>query len=230
MAAEKHNFFFGNLPDFEKEAEEAKRLANMPKSPSFSLDDMEAARKASHEEGRLHGFEQAKNSIEQQTEILVQSLTDRIHALEQAEIARHENAVMQSIAIATKALEKLLPTIIEQEQETLIKAALADFFKDHIAKSDLTLIVNPDMQTAMEKYAPSLHPDLKLKTDNTLTSAQARLEWQDGVFEFKPDTMIESILATFNSYHGTDIETLDDNAKNPHTVTKDDKETEPDHE
>lgn len=230
MSTHRNHFFFNSLPDFEKEAEEAKRIAKMPKAPSFSLDDMEAARKASHEDGRLLGLEQATNSIEQQTEILIQSLTDRIHDLKQAEIKRHQKAVAQSIEIAQKALEKLLPAMMAQEQETFIKLALTDFFKDHIAKSNLTLIVHPDMQESMEKYAPLLHADLKLATSGDLTPAQARLEWQDGVFEFKPDVMIESILGMFKQYNDTPVETLDDSVKNPHTITKDDNEMDSDHE
>jgi flagellar biosynthesis/type III secretory pathway protein FliH len=230
VGAHNKNIFFGNLPDFEKEAEEAKRLAKMPKQPSFSLQDMEDARKAAHEKGRLLGLEQAKNTIEQQTEILVQSLTIRIHELEEAEMDRNKAAISSSIAIATKALEKLIPAILEQEKENLIKQVLTDFFQDHIHKTDLILTVHPEMQGPMEKYCPLLHPNLKLEIDEGLSPVQARLEWQDGVFEFTPDTMMASILNILGQYGDDPVETLDDTAQNTHTKEIEVKETDNDHE
>jgi len=230
MSAQKPHFYFGNLPDFEKEAEEAKRMAKMPKAPSFSLDDMEQARKAAYEEGRLLGLEQAKNSIEQQTEILVQSLTDRIHALEQAEIARHDQSIDNSITIAAKAIEKLLPTLLLKEREALIYSALQDFFKDHIAKAALTLSVHPTMVEPMQKYLPILHPELSITDDNTLSDSQARLEWHDGVFTFKPDIMVEAILGTLRDYGAAAAEGLDDMARNTHNESEINKETDIDHE
>ena len=232
MNTKTNHFYFGNLPDFEKEAEEARRRAKMPKAPTFSLDDMEEARKAAHEEGRKKGLEQATNSIEQQTEILIQSLTERIHDLEKAESARHTDAVQNSILIATKALEKLLPTILMEEKETLIKHALNDFFSDHIAKSDLVLSVHSSMAGPMQKYAPLLHPDLKLETDDTLSTTSARLEWKDGVFEYKPEPMIDTIINALKDYAGVSTETLDEPAKNPHTdeVQEEEQRTDDNHE
>ena len=218
MSAQKRHVFFSNLPDFEKEAEEEKRLRNTPKAPTFSLDDMEQARQSSHEEGRLLGHEQAKNSIEQQTEILVRSLTDRIHALEINEEKRYEEAINNSLVVTLKALEKLLPTIINVHNDALLRKSLEDFFADHSTKATMTLYVHPAMKESVQKYAPMLSPKLHLDTDEKLSNHQSRLEWEDGVFEFKPDEMIDTILDIIKQYAGGGTESLDVAAKNPHTI------------
>jgi len=224
MSAKKRHVFFSGLPDFEKEAEEEKRLRKMPKAPTFSLDDMEQARKNAHEEGRLLGHEQAKNSIEQQTEILVRSLVDHIDSLEKNEDRRYHEAINNSLVVTLKALEKLLPTIINVHNDALLKKTLEDFFADHSTRATMTLYVHPEMKDAVAKYCTMLSPNLKLEIDNALSHHQSRLEWEDGVFEFKPDEMIDTVLNIIKQYTDDETESLDEGPKNPHTVTKEEQQ------
>ena len=216
MGKANNDIFFDNLPDFEREAEEEKRRAKLPKEPTFSLSDMEEARKASFDRGHAEGLQQAKDSIEQQTEILVQSLVDRIHDLENAEQKRYDKAIEDSISITKTAIEKLIPSIIETQQEELIQKALAEFFTDHTAKSQMALFVHPDMVKPIEKYAKMINNRLKVNSDNMLTLSQVRLEWEDGQFTFKPDNMMSEILGILGAYLGKTDDLLDEPSKTPH--------------
>lgn len=213
MAEKREHIFFNSLPDFEKEAEDHKRLAKMPKAPSFSLEDMEDARKASYDKGHADGLQNAKDSIEQQTEILVQSLTARIHDLEQAEKERHDHAINNAIAIAQKSIQNLLPALLDNNGKSLILSALQEFFSDNTPKSDLTLFVHADMVKPLEKHVTQLSSTLNMKSDDALSITQARLEWVDGTFEFKPDAMVNQILETVKQYSP-----LEDLAQNTHNI------------
>ena len=224
MAKAREHKFFNNLPDFEKEAEEEKRIRQMPKSPSFSLDDMEEARKASYDKGHAEGLQNAKDSIEQQTEILIQSLTNRIHDLEQGEDRRHDLAVTNAIAIAQKSIQHLLPDLIERSGQQLILESLQKFFSDNTPKSNLTLLVHPDMIDSIGKHAQNLSPSMTIKGDELLSTVQARLEWADGTYEFKPDIMVKDILAIVNQYLPKTDDLLDDLAQTTHNKDDNDEQ------
>lgn len=214
MSDNRKKFLF-DLHDFEKEAEEEKekRKNKAPPAPSFSLEDMEQARKDSFAKGKAEGMQLAKDSIEQQTELLVQSLADDVKRLETAESQRQQDYLDHSIAISYRALEKILGPLLNETQEDQIKTALQGFFSDTAIKTDMTLYVHSSMIKAIEPYAQSLGNKLHLAADDKLSPVQARVEWDTGAFEFKPDVLMEQILQTIKA-HVPDA--LDEGEKNPH--------------
>ena len=212
------NKFFFDLHDFEKEATEEKDKRNnkTPPPPSFSLEDMEEARAVAFEKGKAHGLDLAKDSIEQQTELMVQSLGVTIQKLEAAESARHTDFLNHSVAMTYKALEKMLPSILDNTKEDLMKASLAEFFTVNTVKSEMTLYVHSSMIPSIKKHASSLSNNLIVTSDDKLTTSQARIEWGDGAFEFKPDTLMEQILQTIKGRIVEDQQILDETQKKTH--------------
>lgn len=224
------HLFFNALPDFEKEAEAEMRRRNAPKAPSFSLEDMEEARKSSFAKGREEGLQIAKDAIEQRTEVLIHSLVDRINDLEKAEDLRHTNAIDNSIAIAFKAVTKLMPKILNDYKKPLILDALDNFFTDHINKHTLTLYTHPSMQDAVGRHVKNLSPSITIETDDTMTDDQVRLEWKDGSFEFKPDAMVDKIIAILKGHLHENSESLDESTKKTHNNEIDDNTKDSHHE
>ena len=217
MSDKRKQVFYNSLPDFDIQAEEEKRLRAEPKKPTFSLEDMEDARKSSYDKGHADGLQIAKDSIEQKTEILVQSIIDKVRDLEKEEKTREERSIENSIAIASKSLHRLLPAIISDQKKILIQNALTDFFKDHIHRHNLTLFTHPDMIKPVEKYIAMLSADVLLQPDEKLSPTQLKLSWVDGSFEFKPDQMVDDILKIIGDHVPEPSQTLDDSTKNTHT-------------
>lgn len=217
--SEKNNKFLFDLHDFEKEIDEEKesRKVKAPPPPSFSLEDMEAARHVAFEKGKDEGLELAKNSIEQQTELLIQNLAEQIQTLENAEAARQQAYLTHTVAMAYKSLEKILPQILDHTKEELIKTALTEFFNDNSMKGALKLYVHSSMIESVERYAQSLNSNLVLASDDKLSSSQARIEWDNGAFEFKPDQLMEQILQTIKRRADDNDQILDEAQKKPHT-------------
>ena len=212
--------FFFDLHDFEKEAEEEKekRKNKTPPAPSFSLEDMEEARKASFDKGKEHGLQLARDSIEQRTELMVQSLADHVQALERAEQKRTDDYLAHSVAMTYKALKRLLQPLLDQKKEELIKAALIEFFAETTRKADMTLFIHPSMTDAISRHAQNLSSALAIKADNAMDPSQVRVEWASGIFEFKPDRLMEQILQTLEGRVENADLTLDDPSKKPHTT------------
>jgi|GEM_PF-2666660 len=222
MTQENLNIFFSSLPDFETEAAEEKRLARLPKEPSFSLSDMEQARTDAQKKGYNDGLEAAKLTIEQRTELLVQSIVDDVSLFKGHDEERYDLFINQSIDVSFKTVKALVSPILNQEKETLIEASLRSFFEDHSTRATLTIYVHPDMKTPVEKYITMINPDLILKTDDTLDTTNCYIKWDDGEFRFEPDKMLQSILDIMQSYNNNadDVEPLDEASKKQHTDEK----------
>jgi flagellar biosynthesis/type III secretory pathway protein FliH len=216
MAQNLDNIFFNGLPDFETEAAEEKRRARMPKEPTFSLKDMEQARAEARQKGYDEGLEAAKLSIEQKTEILIQSVVEDIESMKGEEENRYNASIQNAVSMAYQSIEIIIAPLLDQEKENLIQSALHDFFADHISKSKLALYVHPDMKDPVSKYITMLNPDIELKTDQNMHDTNAKIEWVDGVFDFQPDKLVQNILSVISSYNDTNTDTLDDHEKTPH--------------
>ena len=223
MANVPNNPFFNNLPDFEQQAIEEKIRAHTPAAPTFSLEDMEIARTESYNKGHAEGLEQAKNSIEQKTEILVQSIVDNIQNFENNEIKRQADYINNAVNIAYKAAEKLLHTVLLDQKEALIKQALLDFMDEHTPKTELTLFVHPELEKSVSKYVTMLSPNISLKTDENFNNTQCRMEWVDGTFEFTPDTMVTNILNAINDKIIDDQAVVDETQKIDHNEEEEQK-------
>ena len=222
MTDKKKKFLF-DLHDFEREAEEAKekRKNKTPPAPTFSLDDMEAARTAAFEKGREKGLEQAKDSIEQQTELLVQSLGQTLADLQSAEQKRHDIYLNHAVSMTYKTVSKMLPLLLDETKDQLIKTALHEFFTETTLKNPLTLFIHPSMKAPLEKYIQTVNHDITIMDDETLNPTQTRVEWQNGAFEFKPDHLMERILQTIQGRliedaHDVSEQILDAPEKKPH--------------
>jgi flagellar biosynthesis/type III secretory pathway protein FliH len=219
------HLFFNALPDFEKEAEAEIRRRNAPKSPTFSLEDMDEARKSAFAKGREEGLQIAKDAIEQRTELLIHSLVDRVQDLEREQDMRHAESINNAITIAYKAIEKLIPTLLDRHKTDLILHALSDFFTTHINKNTLTLWVHPSNEQPVAKHINNLSSTILIETDDTMTDSQVRMEWTNGSFEFKPDTMMNKILDIIAGHLTDGSGGLDVSPKNPHNNDETDDNT-----
>lgn len=223
--------FLFDLHNFDEEAE-AERLRKNPPQPTFSLQDMEDARKAAFEKGREEGLRVAVDSIEQKTEILMQSVVQNIHDLERAEAQRSEMFVQNSIAIADKALQKLLPDIIRTHGNHMLFESLRLFFEDSRPKTSILLTVHPSMVEATQKQIDLLGITMTIKGDEKLSTTQAIMKWDDGHLNFSPEALSTSILGILKTYYSNTAEMLDDSEKTPHNEqdTPKDNIEDPSHE
>jgi flagellar biosynthesis/type III secretory pathway protein FliH len=220
--SQKNKFFF-DLHDFEKEAEEEKekRSNKSPPAPSFSLEDMEEARRVAHEKGKEEGLQLAKDSIEQTTELIVQSLEDSVHALTKAEAQRHQDYLAHTVAITFKTVKKILPSLLDESKEDIIVAALTGFFAESTMKGDISLQVHPSMTEAVEKHIQKLGNTIVIEGNDQLNPAQAKVEWKNGLYEFTPDKLMEQILQTIKCRLPETDPILDDPQKKPHNKETD---------
>lgn len=210
----KNKKYMFDLNNFDEDDDKEKKKA--PPAPTFSLEDMESARKQAHEKGKEEGARIAKESIEQRTEILVQSIAHNFTSLDAQEDQRNKRFVDDSVLMTYKALKACLPSIMKDAAETEIKKALEGFFAGAGRGQSYKLFVHSDMKAAIEKYADAMHANITIQTDDSLAVSGSRIEWASGVAEWAPDKTAEAIIEIMKPFIHEKSELLDDSTKKTH--------------
>lgn len=212
--------FLFDLNNFDEhfEAEKNKK----PPEPTFSLHDMEEARTAAFEKGKQEGAQIAKDSIEQRTEILAQSLAANINGLEQSEQKRREHYTQDMLSIVHKALKTMMPSLYKTAIAQEIEDFLRDFFRQTAPRSNFVLHVHPDMINQITPLAQKIHTDLVIAGDSALSPTTARIEWPYGCAQWNPDDMMHRILDIIAQQVSDPSLLLDESAKNQHTEANED--------
>jgi hypothetical protein len=227
MADNKKFLFDLNNFDIDLEAEKKKK----PKEPTFSLKDMEEARSAAFEKGKAEGIQIAKDSLEQRTEILVQSIAQNITVLEQAESQRQAAATQDALILVYKTLKSLIPSLWDIIAEDDIKRFLTDFFSKTVSKGEFQLFVNPSMTDAIKPHAQNILSTIIVSSDDTLALNAARIEWAKGHAAFTPEETAAKILKMIEDHITEKSELLDESQKKPHNEENiSDSEEAPHHE
>lgn len=216
--SDKNKKFLFDLNNFDTYFEEEQK--KKPVEPTFSLQDMEDARNAAFAKGKTEGAQIAKDSIEQRTEILVQSLISTISALEQKESTRNQKFEQDALVLAYKTLQTLIPALEDSIAIEDVKRFLSEFFLSAIPTSGFTLTVHSDMQDAITPHAQKLSSTISIETDDTLPPSSARIDWTQGHATWKPQIVTEKILSLISAHiddpNALKAESLDESTKKPH--------------
>lgn len=206
--------FLFDLNNFDIDFEEEKK--KKPKEPTFSLKDMEEARSAAFEKGKMEGEQVAKDSIEQRVEILVQSIAGNIATLETEEGKRHEKVTQDALVISYNTLKTLIPSLWDKIAEDDLKRFLSDFFSQSRAKSDFALFVHPSMVEAVTPYAQKIHSTIHVYGDEKLSPNASRIEWEQGGATFTPEQTADKIMNLIREQITDSSELLDESTKIQH--------------
>jgi len=207
-----HNF------DEDESMKDKEEKNTVPPPPTFSMEDMETARRQSFEQGKEEGIRVTKESIEQRVELLIQSLDQNFTALDAQEEIRNKKFVDDSVSVIYKALQVCLPALLAgAAAESEIKAALTAFFATSGNSSmQYRVFVNPAMCDNVTHYAKKLHANLSIEADENLSISESRIEWASGKAEWFPDKIAACILEIISPFIKERLEILDDSTKKPH--------------
>ena len=211
----KNKKFLFDLHHFDKESEEAKKK-KAPPAPSFSLQDMESARAEAFEKGKVEGTQQAKDSMTQRTEIVVQSIAGQLSVLDKQDHERIQHITDNSIVLIYKALAKAFPNLLTATSSDQIKLFLSDFFNETRVKSGFIVSVHPDMKDAISPYIEQFHQNITVQGDSSLTPNAAKIEWEKGTAHFDPDLLAQKLLDMIGENVTNKAELLDEPQKKPH--------------
>ncbi len=186
-----------------------------PPPPTFSEEELAAARQEAYDRGLEDGVRQGKDeafqSIDQEISQKISALSVQIQALNEAEEARRRLFEREAVALTLSVCEKLLPDFkkISQGRD------LEGFVLSKIAQEDepekLSIRIHPDQAKRLEEIINEKLPgvDLTVRSDPSMDIEDVVISWGDGgvqrkVAQVQAQIMqvLEDELARFDAAYG----------------------------
>lgn len=212
----KNKKYLFDLHNFDSDAEVNKKKGKEPPEPTFSIQDMDQARVDSYEKGKAEGLQAAKESIEQRTEVVIQSIASHLAQLEASEAIRQRAFEQDSLILIYKTLSKVFNPLFDESKSQLIENFLQSFFQNTQMRTGFVLTVHPDVEEAVKKHIQSLPIQIDLETNSNISPNAAQIDWKKGTALYNPEDMAQKLLGIIADKVEDKAELLDDEAKTPH--------------
>lgn len=223
--------FLFDINDFDEAA--LRRKETLARRPTFSQEEMEAARQTGVSQGRVEGLKEAMDSQESQIRDLCQQLVLAADRLTQGETDRMATFIDQAALIAVQGLSRTLPVLLDILAVDQIAAFVNKVLEDQTKGRTIAIRVAPDREAAikerLEAMAATLHRkiDWTITGDPTLSGLQCKIEWTGGGAEWNPQLVADGVLQAIMSHLPAHLqqsaviepasESVDETPQTPHT-------------
>lgn len=197
--------FLFDLNDFDEEAIAKELEEQEPELPSFSEEELEAAKAESYQKGRLAGIDEERQSILQKTHDLLTTLPAAFNDILSREQTRTEQFTDDAIAMTLDALEKSFPSIYDATHLTELKNALKEHITQNLRHGKLVIFVENEIAEDIEQHISSLQLEkaehqIQVRPSSDLPKGHAKIEWEHGGALWSPLEIQEIILQTFTEH------------------------------
>ncbi|NKB20152.1 MAG: hypothetical protein GKS01_06345 [Alphaproteobacteria bacterium] len=193
-----------------------------PVLPTFSEQELEAAKQAAREEGYQSGMADAQASIEQATAETFERTVDSFAAFTPTYASVVEKAQQDVTEIAEAVIRKVVEaTLLEGSLNTVI-AVISDLLPKLLEEPRLVIRLHPENLDALQQQMNELKGqsgysgDVILLAEADLAPSDCRIEWADGGAEREThnlwaeiDTALERYKSGIN-YPSSDPDTVED--------------------
>jgi len=201
MEQDKAKKFFFDINDFDEEAIARKRAALRNAPPTFSVEQMEAARKEAYDQGHKDGRAETLASIEKQTMDLVGQILAQIKHLEKSENARTALFSDQSALLASTIVARLFPVLTARFGQDEMAGFIEDAVRAGLRSGVVSVHIHPERLEAMtQKLAADINvkPYLDngkvvLVSDPAVAAQECQVTWPSGGAFWSPQAMMDEI-------------------------------------
>ena len=161
MSDNRKNKFLFDINNFDTPNEEEVQVIEEeievePPPPTFSEDELEAARSIAYTNGFNEGKNEEKQQREQQITDTLQKISEDFSSLYAAETYRERQYEEESLKLSLEILTQLSPILRETLGEKNLKAILKDEIVKQSNQSEIVIEVSPDSTTDIDKYIETL--------------------------------------------------------------------------
>jgi flagellar assembly protein FliH len=154
--------------------------------PSFSRDELEAARREGYEVGRKAALAEAMQSIEERAAAILKSLADGLEAL----LTGRERDTQETQRLSLEAMrviaQKAVPALCRKEPLVEIESLVTDCLREAFDEPRIVLRVADPLFDVVQRRLGALTTSagfagkVVLLADETLGPGDARVEWAEG--------------------------------------------------
>ena len=201
--------------DDEQEEEEEPEII----VPTFSEEQLQAAKEEAFTAGKEEGILEASTSVEQEIisslNMMDTKLTDIVHQQSEFNVELNSTAVL----VATGVARKCFPEYIKQSGTREIEGMIRELFPQIITEPRIVIHLNPeqttDIKEKFKKIADQKHYEGKLiiQEDTSVNPGECTVDWSHGRAERNLDDLWQQITSVVERTLGVniDIPELDEN-------------------
>jgi len=167
-------------PDADEEAEPEVVV------PTFSEEELKAAREDSFAAGKAEGFNEAAAATEQQIAALLEKLSQQFDGLFKAQEAADAAILENAISVACAIARKVFPALNERGALTEIEQIAVMAMAKILEEPEVIIIVNPEIEAALNERLGTLvaqagyKGEVKIIADEGIVPGDCRIEWNGG--------------------------------------------------
>lgn len=171
-----------DMHNFDEEVYVDPNQEEEPPAPTFSEEELAAAKAEAFAQGKQEGITESKASIEQKISQLLENLTTQYRPFYDAENAREKIYEIESVKLCYAVCKKLFPLYEKKHGQEELKAAISQVLTKHQGQNKISITVNPDAQSAIEEHLNTISQDVEFEVnaDPELDFMSCKLKWKDG--------------------------------------------------
>lgn len=168
--------------------------------PTFSEEELEAARQEGYEQGKTDGIAQEKGSREQQVAALLGQVRQSFHTLVTSESYREQQYEEESLRLMHAALKALFPALNArlglQEMETMMERVIQSQKGQTKVIIKVPADIRDDVEQALQTGVSEFEHSEKyiVQGDDTLQEGSCTIAWSDGGAVRDAQKLIETMI------------------------------------
>ena len=201
----KEKKFYFDLHNFDVSKEEVieEEIIDLePPPPSFSEDELEAAKAVAQAGGHSEGMLEERRKREQYIAETLHKISANFSTLFAAEIYRERQYEEEALKLGLEIITLLAPSLNNRLGEEALKNALHHVLKTQSGHSEVRIEVHPDTAPDIDSLIETIWPDkeiapnYKIAADNNLEKGACAISWKDGGMIRDPQKMANDIKVT----------------------------------
>ena len=193
-------------PDVPPVAEETEEEEAEPEEivPTFSEEDLEAARKEGFQSGKEEGLNASLDSIERQVSATLGNMETEVTRLIDEQVKSNQELTHLALSVAVSIARKMLPEMASRNALAEIERVLEEVLPRLIDEPRITIRIHGDVESEVKSRLETLISNtgftgqVVVSADNGLEIGDCRLEWSCGGAERNTAALwqeIDSIVA-----------------------------------
>ena len=167
--------------------------------PTYSEEEMSAAKAESEKMGYEQGYRAKTEEIDNQTTGLLVELDKHIGELLAQKEQLQKELEQDFMALNLAVIKKLLPHISQEHAEEILTQFLHENFANFKSEAKLSFYFNPDIIGKMQAQIANLarindfEGKIALHKDSSLGLSDCRVEWDNGGVQSGSDKLLEKV-------------------------------------
>lgn len=173
-----------------------------PPPPTFSTEELEAAKEMAFEHGRQKGLEESQELREERTAETLQKIAELLTNMNAEESYRERQYERESVKLGIEIIDTLIPTLHEKIGADALQKVLPDTLRSQSGQSEILIKLHPDSTVEVDSMIDSLWddpenaPKCKVVADSSIEIGGCDITWSDGGMVRTPSDMVKKLRET----------------------------------